>query len=357
MGDKLAGRTAVITGASSGIGEATARAFAAEGAAVALLARRGERIEALAAEITAAGGKAVACVADVRDREAVLRAADAVGAALGPVHILLNNAGFMSLSAFDAGQVDEWRRMIDTNLTGALLVTDAFLAQLVAAQGDIVNISSVAGRTTAPDNSVYNATKWALTAWSDALRKELLAAKVRVIVVEPGAVATEMNDRRCFPARAEGGGHRSHDHLRRRPAAPGLGQRDPRQADRRRMSRRPAFRRGRVRSSGGNKETRLAARPRLEPGRRDFAVVEVTDLQLLFKLAKRGAVRTWTMKAFSKHQVPELLNVIGWTPARRRRPDPARAQSRRPVQTGAVQAVTPGRPLTSSEAVLTRTQK
>lgn len=202
MGKNLVGRTAVITGASSGIGEATARALAAEGAAVALLARRAGRIEGLAAEITAAGSKAVTCVADVQDRDAVLRAADIVGAALGPVHILVNNAGVMLLSPFDAGKVDEWRRMIDTNLTGVLLVSDVFLPQLVAAQGDIVNISSVAGRTTGPNSSVYNATKWGLTAWSDALRKELIQASVRVIVVEPGAVATELTD------------HISDDHIR-----------------------------------------------------------------------------------------------------------------------------------------------
>jgi NADP-dependent 3-hydroxy acid dehydrogenase YdfG len=192
VAQNLAGRTAVITGASSGIGEATARVLAAEGAAVALLARRTERIEALAAEITAAGGKAVACVADVQDRDAVRRAADTVGEALGPVHILINNAGVMLLSRFAAGKCEEWRTMIDTNLTGALLVSDAFLPQLIAAQGDIVNISSVSGRTTAPNFSVYNATKWGLTAWSDALRKELVKAGVRVIVVEPGVVATEL---------------------------------------------------------------------------------------------------------------------------------------------------------------------
>jgi NADP-dependent 3-hydroxy acid dehydrogenase YdfG len=198
----LLGRTAVITGASSGIGEATARALAAEGAAVALLARRAGRIESLAAEITAARSKAVACVADVRDRDAVMGAADAVGAALGPVHMLVNSAGVMLLSPFDAGEVDEWRRMIDTNLTGAMLVTGVFLPQLVAAQGDVVNISSVAGRTTNPNRSVYNATKWGLTAWSDALRKELVHVGVRVIVVEPGAVATELTD------------HVSDEHLR-----------------------------------------------------------------------------------------------------------------------------------------------
>jgi len=202
VGKDLAGRTAVMTGASGGIGEATARALAAEGTAVALLARRAGRIEALAAEITAAGGKGVACVADVQDRDAVLRAADIVGAALGPVHILVNSAGVMLLSPFDAGKVDEWRRMIDTNPTGVLLGSDVFLPQLVAAQGDIVNISSVAGRTTGPNSSVYNATKWGLSAWSDALRKELIQASIRVIVVEPGAVATELTD------------HISDDHIR-----------------------------------------------------------------------------------------------------------------------------------------------
>jgi NADP-dependent 3-hydroxy acid dehydrogenase YdfG len=190
--EDLAGRVAVITGASSGIGEATARALAAEGAAVALLARRVERIEDLAAEITAAGGRALACIADVQDRDAVRRAADTVGQALGPAHILINNAGVMLLSRFAAGKCDEWRTMIDTNLTGVLLVTDVFLEQLIAAQGDIVNISSVSGRTTGPNFSVYNATKWGLTAWSDALRKELAKAGVRVIVIEPGVVATEL---------------------------------------------------------------------------------------------------------------------------------------------------------------------
>jgi NADP-dependent 3-hydroxy acid dehydrogenase YdfG len=112
VAQNLTGRTAVITGASSGIGEATARVLAAEGASVALLARRAERIAALADEITAAGGKAIACVADVQDRDAVRHAADTIGAALGPVHILVNNAGVMLHSPFQAGRVDEWRRMI-----------------------------------------------------------------------------------------------------------------------------------------------------------------------------------------------------------------------------------------------------
>ncbi len=190
--EHFAGRVAVITGASSGIGEATAWALATAGAAVALLARRVERIDALAAEITAAGGRALACVADVQDRDAVRRAVDTIGEALGPAHILINNAGVMLLSRFTAGRCEEWRTMIDTNLTGALSVTDVFLPQLIAAQGDIVNVSSVSGRTTGPNFSVYNATEWGLTAWSDALRKELVKAGVRVIVIEPGVVATEL---------------------------------------------------------------------------------------------------------------------------------------------------------------------
>lgn len=194
MSEQLKGRTAVITGASSGIGAATARALSAEGAAVALLARRAGRVEALATEIVGGGGRALALVADVQDRDSVERAAEAIKVELGPVDMLVNNAGVMLLSAFKSGKADEWRTMVDTNLTGALVVTDVFLPTLIGERGDIVNISSVAGRTTGVNSSVYNATKWGLTAWSDALRKELVDDGVRVIVIEPGAVATELTD-------------------------------------------------------------------------------------------------------------------------------------------------------------------
>jgi len=189
----LTGRVAVITGASSGIGAATARAIAAHGGAVALLARRRDRIVALQQELEAAGHSALAIEADVTDAASMERAA--VGAReLGRVDLLVNNAGVMLLSPFDAGLMGEWKQMIDTNVTGVLLATNAFLDQLTDGGGDIINISSVAGRTSAPTSSVYNATKWGVVGWSEALRQELLGKDVRVGLVEPGVVATELTD-------------------------------------------------------------------------------------------------------------------------------------------------------------------
>lgn len=189
----LTGRVAVITGASSGIGAATARALAEQGAAVVLLARRIDRIQALQQELADAGRSALAIEADVTDAASLQRAV--VGAReLGRVDLLVNNAGVMLLSPFAEGQVAQWKRMVDTNVTGVLLTTNAFLDDLRAGGGDIVNISSVAGRTSGPNASVYNATKWGVVGWSDALRQELQGQGVRVGLVEPGAVATELTD-------------------------------------------------------------------------------------------------------------------------------------------------------------------
>jgi len=192
----LNGRVAVITGASSGIGEATARALAARGASVALLARRADRVQSLAEELSSAdgGGKALALEADVTDRASLEEAARRVKDELGRVDCLVNNAGVMLLAPFEQGKVDEWKQMIDVNLTGVLETTDVFLEQLTDGGGDIVNISSVAGRKGIPNSGAYNATKWGINGWSDALRQELLGKGVRVIVVEPGAVATELPD-------------------------------------------------------------------------------------------------------------------------------------------------------------------
>ena len=191
MAQNLDGRVAVITGASSGIGEATARALAQAGAAVALLARREDRVQALADEL--GEGRALAVRADVTD-EASLRAAAERVAELGRVDILVNNAGQMLLSEFAAGKVDEWRAMIDINLTGALVTTHVFLDQLRDGGGDSVNISSVAGRKSRPTGAVYSATKWGIGGWSEGLRQEVQDDGVRVIVVEPGAVRTELAD-------------------------------------------------------------------------------------------------------------------------------------------------------------------
>ncbi len=182
------GRVAVITGASSGIGAATARALAADGHRPALLARRADRIEALAQEI---GGGAVAIEADVTDRDALSSAADRVRGELGGADILINNAGVMLLGPFSAEQRADYRQMVEVNLLGAISATEVFLDQLRDGDGDLVNISSVAGRTARPGNAVYAATKWGIGGWSEALRQEL-QPDVRVTVIEPGAVATEL---------------------------------------------------------------------------------------------------------------------------------------------------------------------
>jgi NADP-dependent 3-hydroxy acid dehydrogenase YdfG len=184
------GRVAVITGASSGIGEATARTLAAAGHRVALLARRADRVEALASEL---GDRAIAIEADVTDRDSLVAAADRVQSELGGADILVNNAGVMLLAPFSSGQRAEHRQMVDVNLLGAITATEVFLDQLRDGGGDLVNISSVAGRTARAGNAVYAATKWGLNGWSEALRQEL-QPNVRVIVIEPGAVATELTD-------------------------------------------------------------------------------------------------------------------------------------------------------------------
>ena len=191
------GRVAVITGASSGIGEATARALAANGHRVALLARRVERIDALAAEL-ATTTTAIAIQADVTDRDSLLAAAERVQSELGGADILINNAGMMLLGPFSADQHEDYAPMIQTNLLGAITTTEVFLYQLRNGGGDLINISSVAGRSARPGNAVYAATKWGMNGWSEALRQEL-HPDVRVMLIEPGAVATELTDHITHP--------------------------------------------------------------------------------------------------------------------------------------------------------------
>lgn len=189
----LKGKTAVITGASSGIGAATARSFADLGCNVALLARRKDRLEQLAEDLGGKGVQAVAVEADVTDRDSMESAAETVDSELDSVDILVNNAGQMLLSPFSPERSEETRRMIEINLLGAMTTLEVFQEKLVEGGGDLVNISSVAGRTARPGSSVYNATKWGLNGWSEALRQELLG-KLRVIVIEPGAIDTELTD-------------------------------------------------------------------------------------------------------------------------------------------------------------------
>ncbi|MFB8090552.1 SDR family oxidoreductase [Streptomyces sp. NPDC055992] len=195
--ETLAGRTAVVTGAASGMGAATARLLAAQGVRVALLARRAERLEELAGKITADGGQALAVAADVTDQASVDAAAERVHTAFGPVDLVVNAAGVMLPNPLEAGRVDEWQRMLDTNVAGALRVIRAFTADLVAAAAggrtaDLVNISSIGAHITFPNYAVYGATKAALTYLSASLRTELGPRDVRVTNIEPGLTDSEL---------------------------------------------------------------------------------------------------------------------------------------------------------------------
>lgn len=182
------GRVAVITGASSGIGAATARALAADGYKVALLARRIDRIEAIAREL---GNGSIAIQADVTDRDQLVAAAERVQDELGGADVLVNNAGVMLLGPFSSARREDYRTMVEANLLGAITATEVFLDQLKAGGGDLINISSVAGRTARATNGVYAATKWGINGWSESLRQELLPG-VRVTLIEPGVVDTEL---------------------------------------------------------------------------------------------------------------------------------------------------------------------
>jgi NADP-dependent 3-hydroxy acid dehydrogenase YdfG len=192
---KLDGKVALVTGASSGIGEATAIALSREGAKVALAARRTDRLEKLVQRILDGGRQAMPIVADVADD---MQAHDMVlktNAEWGRIDILVNNAGVMLNGPIDAADTEDWRRMVNTNVLGLMYATHAALPIMKAqGQGHIVNISSVAGRTAQAGSGVYNATKWGVGAFSEALRQEVYKDKIRVTIIEPGAVATELTD-------------------------------------------------------------------------------------------------------------------------------------------------------------------
>jgi NADP-dependent 3-hydroxy acid dehydrogenase YdfG len=189
------GKVVAVTGASSGIGEATARACAAAGAAVALAARRSERIEALAAEINAGPGRAIAVATDVAQEDQARAFIERTASELGRVDVLVNNAGVMLLGPIEGAPTEEWRRMIAVNVFGVLYCTHAALPIMRAqGSGHIVNVSSVAGRFARAGSGVYNLTKFGVGAFSEALRQEAAPLGVRVTLVEPGAVATELVD-------------------------------------------------------------------------------------------------------------------------------------------------------------------
>ena len=193
MGTDLANQVVAVTGASSGIGEATALACSQAGATVALGARRGERIEALAERIAGDGGRALAIKTDVAREEQARAFVERAHAELGRLDVLVNNAGVMLLGPITGAPTEEWRRMIDVNVFGVLYCTHAALP-LMAAQGSghIINVSSVAGRVARAGSGVYNLTKFGVGAFSESLRQEAVAMGVRVTLIEPGAVATEL---------------------------------------------------------------------------------------------------------------------------------------------------------------------
>ncbi len=199
MSERLDGTVALVTGASSGIGHATARALAGHGAAVALVARRKDRLDALAGAIEKDGGRALAIEADITDKAQAQGAVEKTVSELGRLDTVVNNAGVMLLGPAESAPLEEWERMVSLNVNGLLYVSHAALPHLLKAAedgerqvADIVNISSVAGRVARGGAGVYNLTKFGVTAFTEALRQEVGGRHVRISAVEPGAVATEL---------------------------------------------------------------------------------------------------------------------------------------------------------------------
>jgi NADP-dependent 3-hydroxy acid dehydrogenase YdfG len=198
MPGKLDGKVAIVTGASSGIGEATALALADAGARVAITARRMDRLERLAERI--GPQRAYPLSLDVTDEPDVRRVMEQVREQWGRIDILVNNAGVMLLGPIGGADTEDWRRMVNTNVLGLMYCTHAALPAMHAQRsGHIVNLSSVAGRTVRAGAGVYNATKWAVGAFSESLRQEVYKLGIRVTIIEPGAVATELLDHITVP--------------------------------------------------------------------------------------------------------------------------------------------------------------
>lgn len=191
--EKLASKVAIVTGASSGIGEATAIALAKEGAKVVLAARRAERLQALSEKIQSIGGEALAIVTDATNEAQIRAMVEQTQDTWGQVDILVNNAGVMLLGTIDGANTEDWRRMFDLNVLGLLYGIHAVLPIMKAkGSGQIVNVSSVAGRWVKAGLGVYSATKWSVNVISEALRQEVTSENIRVTSIEPGAVDTEL---------------------------------------------------------------------------------------------------------------------------------------------------------------------
>jgi NADP-dependent 3-hydroxy acid dehydrogenase YdfG len=204
MGNNIEGKVVVITGASSGLGEATARLLAAQGASVVLGARRVERLQSLADELTGSGGKALAVAPDVTHRDRVKGLVDAAVQAYGRIDVMINNAGLMPQAPLERLRVDEWDRMIDVNIKGVLYGIAAVLPHMQRQKaGHIINVSSVAGHKVGPGFAVYAATKHAVRALSEGLRQEVKPSNIRTTVSSPGAVATELPNSVTEPDVAE----------------------------------------------------------------------------------------------------------------------------------------------------------
>jgi NADP-dependent 3-hydroxy acid dehydrogenase YdfG len=200
MSDRLNGTVALVTGASSGIGAAAAVALAEQGAAVALVARRADRLDALADKIRGAGGTALVLAGDVTVEEQAREVVERTVAELGRLDTLINNAGVMLLGPAVDAPMEEWRRMVEVNVLGLLYCAHAALPHLLSAAdddprhvADLVNISSVAGRVARSGSAVYNATKHGVGAFSEGLRQEVTGRHVRVSLVEPGGTDTELS--------------------------------------------------------------------------------------------------------------------------------------------------------------------
>jgi NADP-dependent 3-hydroxy acid dehydrogenase YdfG len=193
MSNNIKGKVVVITGASSGLGEATARLLSAQGATVVLGARRVERLQKLADELTASGGNALALSTDVTHRDQVKKLVDSAVQKFGRIDVMINNAGLMQQSPLELLKIDEWDRMIDINIKGVLYGIAAALPHMKRQKaGHIINVSSVAGHKVTPLGAVYCATKHAVRALSEGLRTEVKPYNIRTTVISPGAVATEL---------------------------------------------------------------------------------------------------------------------------------------------------------------------
>jgi NADP-dependent 3-hydroxy acid dehydrogenase YdfG len=201
MSNNIAGKVVVITGASSGLGEATARHLAELGATVVLGARRVERIQALANELTGRGAKALAIATDVTQRDQVQRLVDTAVQTYGRIDVMVNNAGLMPQSLLERLQVDDWDQMVDVNIKGVLYGIAAALPYMKEQKtGHFINVSSVAGHKVGLGSSVYAATKFAVRALSEGLRQEVKPYNIRTTIISPGAVATELPNTITDPA-------------------------------------------------------------------------------------------------------------------------------------------------------------